>query len=299
MPLFRALCRFALTLAGLGLVASVAPEPVALTTKAVAQTADDAAEKDAFESAKELGTADAWQAFLKNYQTGFRADLARAYLKKLGDGQATVPAAATSAPANAEEISCEEAQALKSKESSTAARITFVNKSGATRVIQWKTFDGGYKEYATLEPGQEFVQETFLTHPWIAVNGPGDCANAFLPVPGNSIAVLHVTNDQMAARQRDDYSEHGPTPEQSCRDAGMVYGDGVCVAKSNKKESEKKSEKSARKSCAELDMDYRGGQCVAKYKKDKERLKKQKKKGCPKGTYLNPLGVCQPNETGG
>ena len=66
-----------------------------------------------------------------------------------------------------------------------------------------------------------------------------------------------------------------------------------------KKESEKKSEKSARKSCAELDMDYRGGQCVAKYKKDKERLKKQKKKGCPKGTYLNPLGVCQPNETGG
>lgn len=135
MPLFRALCRFALTLAGLGLVASVAPEPVALTTKAVAQTADDAAEKDAFESAKELGTADAWQAFLKNYQTGFRADLARAYLKKLGDGQATVPAAATSAPANAEEISCEEAQALKSKESSTAARITFVNKSGATRVI--------------------------------------------------------------------------------------------------------------------------------------------------------------------
>ena len=41
-------------------------------------------EKEAFESAKELGTADAWNAFLGNYPSGFHADLARAYLKKLG-----------------------------------------------------------------------------------------------------------------------------------------------------------------------------------------------------------------------
>ena len=42
-------------------------------------------EKEAFESAKELGTADAWNAFIANYPSGFHADLARAYLKKLGD----------------------------------------------------------------------------------------------------------------------------------------------------------------------------------------------------------------------
>jgi len=45
-------------------------------------------EKEAFESAKELGTAEAWKAFLANYSTGFHADLARAYLKKLGEGSA-------------------------------------------------------------------------------------------------------------------------------------------------------------------------------------------------------------------
>ena len=45
-------------------------------------------EKEAFESAKELGTAEAWNAFLSNYPSGFHADLARAYLKKLGDGSA-------------------------------------------------------------------------------------------------------------------------------------------------------------------------------------------------------------------
>lgn len=42
-------------------------------------------EKQAFEAAKELGTVEAWDAFLSNYSTGFHADLARAYVKKLAD----------------------------------------------------------------------------------------------------------------------------------------------------------------------------------------------------------------------
>ncbi len=53
------------------------------TAGALADT-PDTAEKEAFEAAKELGTVDAWNAFLANYATGFHADLARAYLKKLG-----------------------------------------------------------------------------------------------------------------------------------------------------------------------------------------------------------------------
>jgi hypothetical protein len=40
--------------------------------------------KDAFEAAKELGTVEAWKAFVESYPDGFRANLARAYLKKLG-----------------------------------------------------------------------------------------------------------------------------------------------------------------------------------------------------------------------
>ncbi len=41
-------------------------------------------EKEAFQAARDLGTIEAWQAFLSNFPTGFRADLARAYLKELG-----------------------------------------------------------------------------------------------------------------------------------------------------------------------------------------------------------------------
>src|SRR4051812_26875489 len=44
-------------------------------------------EAEAFDAAKELGTLDAWKAFLANYPTDFRADLARAYVKKLEDSR--------------------------------------------------------------------------------------------------------------------------------------------------------------------------------------------------------------------
>ena len=55
------------------------------------ETADVSA-KEAFEAAKDLGTAQGWNAFLASYPQGFYADLARAYLEKLG-GSAGVPVA--------------------------------------------------------------------------------------------------------------------------------------------------------------------------------------------------------------
>lgn len=70
---------------------------------------DDPSAQEAFESAKELGTAEAWNAFLKTYPRGFRADLARAYLKSLtgdappapGPEPAAEKAPAETAPAKA------------------------------------------------------------------------------------------------------------------------------------------------------------------------------------------------------
>ena len=54
-------------------------------------------EKEAFEAAKELGTIEAWEAFLNNFPEGFRADLARAYVRRLGREQK--PPEKTAAPA--------------------------------------------------------------------------------------------------------------------------------------------------------------------------------------------------------
>lgn len=44
---------------------------------------DDVSAREAFEIAKDLGTAEAWNAFLKRFPNGFHADIGRGYLKKL------------------------------------------------------------------------------------------------------------------------------------------------------------------------------------------------------------------------
>lgn len=61
------------------------------------QRNDGIDEKEAFESAKELNTIEGWEAFLNAFPTGFRADLARAYVKRLG-GSASGPEQTTSRP---------------------------------------------------------------------------------------------------------------------------------------------------------------------------------------------------------
>jgi uncharacterized protein YecT (DUF1311 family) len=85
--------------------ASVVPQALigGQWNSARAEPAD--AEKDAFEAAKELGTVEAWDAFLSNYPTGFRADLARAYVKKLAQEPAAPPASQPAASGGDEQPS--------------------------------------------------------------------------------------------------------------------------------------------------------------------------------------------------
>lgn len=47
------------------------------------QVAEAVSEKEAFDLAKDVGTVSGWDAFLKSFPTGFRADLARSYIKKI------------------------------------------------------------------------------------------------------------------------------------------------------------------------------------------------------------------------
>ena len=101
-------CQSALALRiGLGLAAVVLPALVlpAIDLGGVAPfhgsasaAPADSPEKEAFEAAKALGTVEAWDAFLSHYPSGFHADLARAYVKKLADQpQAASPSPSTAA----------------------------------------------------------------------------------------------------------------------------------------------------------------------------------------------------------
>jgi hypothetical protein len=63
----------------------------------------------------------------------------------------------------------------RSLESTTASSITFDNQSGTTVSIYWLDFEGNRVSYFTLPAGQSYVQPTWLTHPWVAVNDSNEC----------------------------------------------------------------------------------------------------------------------------
>jgi hypothetical protein len=141
--------------------------------------AQSSAEKEAFEAAKELGTKDAWDAFLASYPTGFYAELARAYLKNLG-GASETPALPPSS-ARAGERKCSDRKELRSEKSTEPTKITFVNKSGMYRAIMWIDFEGKLKDYGGVNAGEQVTLDTFRTHPWMIATGPGDCLQIFMP----------------------------------------------------------------------------------------------------------------------
>jgi hypothetical protein len=111
-----------------------------------AALAEDAmsAERQAFESAKELGTVEAWEAFLSNYSKGFHADLARAYVKKLagqnGSAATNAPAAAPGSPATkADSVTLTATPIRVGKWPERAAfdgRSLWVSESGARSIIE-------------------------------------------------------------------------------------------------------------------------------------------------------------------
>lgn len=170
---------------------------------------DSTPEKEAFNAAKELGTADAWEAFLANYPSGFHADLARAYLKKLSENSAPAPALPAAPPqADAQALgptmssiikapswallatypypakrSCADRASLRSLHYNVPTKITFVQYSGSRRDIHWIDYSGTARNYITIKPGQEVIVDTFLSHPWMITDAAGNCIEIVLPRP--------------------------------------------------------------------------------------------------------------------
>jgi WD40 repeat protein len=76
---------------------------------------------------------------------------------------------------------------------STPTAVRFVNNSASvTFQVFWLDYNGNRVLYATLGPGQSFVQQTFLTHPWvIADTSPAAaCQQIYLPLPEQASAIF-------------------------------------------------------------------------------------------------------------
>jgi hypothetical protein len=263
------------------------------------ESASNSEEKEAFDSAKELGTVAAFEAFLANYPSGFFADLARAYINKLGEAAASppappppaapppAPAPIAVAPTPGADPSCTDLFKVKSQNSTTPTKITFVNKSGMYRSIMWLDFTGQPKNYANLNSGEQITLDTFLTHPWMVTDGPGNCVAIVMPHTGTR--VVELTGPQIAPPpppQKKASPPPAPPPVKKattskCRSRSVLI-DGKCILKSNTADY-----------CGP-GYHLKGNKCVhGRYVAPKV---KKSVHGCPPGLDWNPQEGCHEND---
>ena len=92
--------------------------------------------------------------------------------------------------ARAGQRSCAESRSLRSEHSREPTKITFINRSGMYRGLNWIDFQGQSKSYGGLNSGEKKTLNTFRTHPWMITTGPGDCIQIILPAAEPATAEL-------------------------------------------------------------------------------------------------------------
>jgi hypothetical protein len=80
--------------------------------------------------------------------------------------------------------SCDTLANNVSLRSDVPVTVTFTNTSDGYRSVLWIGFDGTPTHYADLDMGQSFTINTYVTHPWMFTDGPGNCIEMFMPQPG-------------------------------------------------------------------------------------------------------------------
>lgn len=81
--------------------------------------------------------------------------------------------------------SCDKFGRTKSRDSRVPVTVRFVNKSGAHRSVMWIDYKGQPVHYKDLNPGESYSQQTYVGHPWMFTDGPGNCKEMFVPKRGS------------------------------------------------------------------------------------------------------------------
>jgi uncharacterized caspase-like protein len=85
---------------------------------------------------------------------------------------------------------CSQEHSLRSLEGTTSTAITFVNSSANTIRTYWIDYQGKRKFYASVAPGSSYVQQTYVTHPWVVTNNQEVCLGVYMPEPSPSRVVV-------------------------------------------------------------------------------------------------------------
>src|ERR1700690_2508081 len=82
--------------------------------------------------------------------------------------------ALASTPVDAQELQsldCSLQSTLKSLNADVATSVLFVNYTGAAVKVYWIDYSGNLVHYQDLASGYQYVQPTYVTHPWVVTNG--------------------------------------------------------------------------------------------------------------------------------
>jgi hypothetical protein len=79
------------------------------------------------------------------------------------------------------EGSCEALANARSTNGGEQVSVTFENRSGEFRSINWIDPKGRAIQFGGVNPGESFDAETFTSNPWMVTDGPGNCIEMFMP----------------------------------------------------------------------------------------------------------------------
>jgi len=70
---------------------------------------------------------------------------------------------------------------IRSVNGAFSTSIKFVNNRQETVKVQWLDYRGKRKFYNSLSPGEQYYQQTYLTHPWLITDTYDNSLYLFFP----------------------------------------------------------------------------------------------------------------------
>jgi hypothetical protein len=90
------------------------------------------------------------------------------------------------------DVGCGGEARLHSVDSVKSTEVIFFNQSTVPIRTYWLDFEGKRIFRSEIRPGDSFVQQTYVTHPWVVTNSSTrDCVAIFQPDSSAAIVVVH------------------------------------------------------------------------------------------------------------
>jgi hypothetical protein len=89
------------------------------------------------------------------------------------------------------DVGCAEESGLRSIDETKLTEVTFFNQSPKPIQTYWLDHQGHRIFGSEIRPGESFVQQTYVTHPWVVTSSGRRCVAIYQPEASSAIVVVH------------------------------------------------------------------------------------------------------------